>query len=203
VFPTLASYVDAVRCSLSDCCDLRSFHPDGGILIANQDGLHRFIAELYDGAEGDGVDVLLALIPSLNLYDLALLQRMASGSDFYEQTVAHGAAGRASSEINVVRRGPVNVAVGAVEFSVLSSATGFVGIVGPLRPRVACVMPCCQRIIRQRAHGAVAAWWFSAVEYSGCSHTSGPSVLSQLGVRFRTRRACSIRSIREFSFGRR
>ncbi|MFO0820820.1 MAG: hypothetical protein U1A77_22925 [Pirellulales bacterium] len=103
VFPTLASYVDAVRCSLSDCCDLRSFHPDGGILIANQDGLHRFIAELYDGAERDGVDVLLALIPSLDLYDFALLQRMASGSDFYvAEAIADAIARRPRAELESI-----------------------------------------------------------------------------------------------------
>jgi hypothetical protein len=36
----------------------------------------------------------------------------------------------------VLGRRRVTLVVGAVEFSVLSFATGFVGIVGPLRPRV-------------------------------------------------------------------
>ena len=37
-----------------------------------------------------------------------------------EQTVAHGAAGRAGSELNVVRRGPVNGA----DYEVLGCASG-------------------------------------------------------------------------------
>lgn len=94
VFPTLASYVDAARRSTSDCCDLSSFHPDGGILIVNQDRLHRFIADLHDGAEGDDADVILALIPSSNLCDIALLQRMVNDNDFYVAEVIGDAIAR-------------------------------------------------------------------------------------------------------------
>ncbi len=83
VFPTLAAYVDAARRSISDRRDLRSFHPVNGIVIANQDGLNRLIADLYDGPEGDGTDVILALIPSSDLNDVSLLQRMANDNDFY------------------------------------------------------------------------------------------------------------------------
>jgi hypothetical protein len=83
VFARLNAYLDAARRSISDSRDLRSFHPDGGVLIANQDGLHRLIADLYDGPGGDGADVILALIPSWDLTDIALLQRMAIDDDFY------------------------------------------------------------------------------------------------------------------------
>lgn len=83
VFPTLATYVDAARHSIADCRDLRLFHPEGGILIANQDGLNRIIADSYDGLfEGDDTDVVLALIPSSDLMAVALWQRMVNDENF-------------------------------------------------------------------------------------------------------------------------
>src|SRR5690606_3366007 len=103
VFSTLAAYVDAARRSLSDRPDLRSFHPDNGILIANQDGLNRLIADLYDEQEDDGTDVILALIPSLELIDLALLQRMANDRDFYvAQAIGDAIALRPRSELQSI-----------------------------------------------------------------------------------------------------
>ena len=103
VFPTLAAYVDAARRSISDCRDLRSFHPDGGISIANQDGLNRLIADLYDGPEGDGTDVILALIPSADLNDITLLKRMANDNDFYvAEAIGDAIARRPRSELQTV-----------------------------------------------------------------------------------------------------
>lgn len=67
---------------IPDRRDLSSFHPDGGVLIVNQDGLNRHIADLYEGAEGDSTDVILALIPSLELNDVTLLQRMVNDNNF-------------------------------------------------------------------------------------------------------------------------
>lgn len=83
VFASLTAYLDAARRSISDSRDLSLFHPDGGVLIADQDGLYRLIADLYDGAGGDGADVIVALMPSWDLTDIALLQRMALDNDFY------------------------------------------------------------------------------------------------------------------------
>ena len=84
VFPTLAAFVEAARRAISDRRDLRSFHPDGGILIANQDELNRLIADLFDEpSEADGTDVVLALLPSSDLTAGTLLQRLAQDNDFY------------------------------------------------------------------------------------------------------------------------
>lgn len=103
VFPTLAAYADAARRSISDCRDLRSFHPDGGVLIANQDGLHRLITDLYDRPEGDGIDVILALIPSSDLNDVTLLQRMANDDDFYVvEAIGNAITRRPRSELQPV-----------------------------------------------------------------------------------------------------
>lgn len=84
VFPSLAAFVEAARCSISESRDLTSFHPKNGTLIANQNGLHHFIADLYDGLhEVDSTDVLPALLPSSDLKSVDLLKRMANDDDFF------------------------------------------------------------------------------------------------------------------------
>jgi hypothetical protein len=91
----LPEFLDAARCSIDDDVDLRTYHPKGGILIDDQTGLNRLIADLYDeNNDGVGKDVVLALISSSNLIADGLYERMANDDDFYiaeaiGDTIAH------------------------------------------------------------------------------------------------------------------
>lgn len=95
VFRNLPEFLDAARRSIADEVELRTCHPKGGILIDDQTGLNRLIAELYDeNNDGDGTDVVLALISSSNLIADGLNERMANDDDFYiaeaiGDTIAH------------------------------------------------------------------------------------------------------------------
>ncbi len=95
VFRNLSEFLDAARHSIDDNVDLRTCHPKGGILIDDQNGLNGLIAELYDeNNDGDGTDVVLALISSSNLIADGLYERMANDDDFYiaeaiGDTIAH------------------------------------------------------------------------------------------------------------------
>jgi len=95
VFRNLPEFLDAARRSIADEVELRTCHPKGGILIDDQTGLNRLIAELYDeNNDGDGTDVVLALISSSNLIADGLYERMANDDDFYiaeaiGDTIAH------------------------------------------------------------------------------------------------------------------
>jgi hypothetical protein len=95
VFRNLPEFLDAARRSIDDDTELRTYHPKAGILIDDQTGLNRLIEDLYDGKiDGDGTDVILALIPSSNLIADGLFERMAKDDDFYlgeviGDTIAH------------------------------------------------------------------------------------------------------------------
>jgi hypothetical protein len=95
VFRNLPEFLDAARRSIDDEVELRTYHPKGGILIDDQTGLNRLIAELYaENNDGDGTDVVLALIYSSNLIADGLYERMANDDDFYiaeaiGDTIAH------------------------------------------------------------------------------------------------------------------
>jgi hypothetical protein len=104
VFPTLSAFLEAARRSVSEFRDLRSFHPGGGVLISNQDGLNSLIGALYDGSlEIDGVDAVLALLPSSDLSAVELLQRMSHDEDFYiVEAIGDAVARRPRSELESV-----------------------------------------------------------------------------------------------------
>ena len=84
VFSTLESFLGAVRKAIGTSGRLRSLHPESGVLLADQPGLNSLVAGLYDGNyDCDGPDVLLSLIPSLDLLDKELLQRLVVDRNFY------------------------------------------------------------------------------------------------------------------------
>lgn len=80
VFRTLLEFLDAVRAVIREDRALREFHPESGVLLADQEGLTRFAEQLYEDGE---VDVVLTLIPSMDLKATALLERLAIDTDFY------------------------------------------------------------------------------------------------------------------------
>jgi hypothetical protein len=84
VFPTLAPFLDAAHRTLETSQRLTAFHPESGVQLADQTGLNNLIAGLLDGEfDCDCDGVVVALVPSLDLTDLALLERLAKDDDFY------------------------------------------------------------------------------------------------------------------------
>jgi hypothetical protein len=83
-FPSLAAYLDAAHKALETRVNLRSFHPAIGVPLSNQRGLSQMISDILDGRIAGGeAEVILALVPSMDLTDLALLARLAKDKDFY------------------------------------------------------------------------------------------------------------------------
>jgi hypothetical protein len=84
VFRTLADFLDATRRALETSKHLTTFHPEGGIQLKDQNGLNQLVAGLLDGEfDCDSADVVAPLIPSMDLIDLALLERLAKDEDFF------------------------------------------------------------------------------------------------------------------------
>ncbi|MAT70726.1 MAG: hypothetical protein CMJ58_14520 [Planctomycetaceae bacterium] len=84
VFPSLQSMLAAMREALATSGWIVDFHPTSGVVLEHQGELHRLIVDLLDERIlCDASAVLLVLIPSLDLTDLSLLERLAKNDDFY------------------------------------------------------------------------------------------------------------------------
>ncbi|MBB1625336.1 hypothetical protein [Achromobacter sp. UMC71] len=81
VFDSLADFAAAARQAGEQGVDMEELHPDPSPLVDGQPPLGSLIRELLQ--EDAGVEVVLALIPSLDLNDLALLEALARDDDFF------------------------------------------------------------------------------------------------------------------------
>lgn len=81
VFDSLADFVAAVRQAGEQEREVQELHPDTSPLVDGQPPLGGLIRELLQ--QESGVDVVLTLIPSLDLGDLALLETLARDDDFF------------------------------------------------------------------------------------------------------------------------
>jgi hypothetical protein len=81
VFESLAGFADAVKRALEEGCFLSDLHPDLSPLCQDQLGLVSFIETLCK--DDGGGDVAVQLIPSLDLYNSELLERLAVGDNFF------------------------------------------------------------------------------------------------------------------------
>jgi hypothetical protein len=81
VFDSLADFVAAVRQASEQGLDVEELHPELSPLVDGQPPLGGLIRELLQ--QESGVDVVLTLIPSLDLGDLALLETLARDDDFF------------------------------------------------------------------------------------------------------------------------
>lgn len=80
VFPSLASLLSAAERARRDEVTLSETHPELSPLAGNQIELSNTIRELVADEE---IDVVLMLIPSMDLNDLVLLSQLATHDDFY------------------------------------------------------------------------------------------------------------------------
>ena len=87
VFDSLADFIAAVRQADEQGLDVEELHPDLSPLVDGQPPLGGLIRELLQ--QESGVDVVLTLIPSLDLGDLALLEALARDDDFFPVSYTH------------------------------------------------------------------------------------------------------------------
>ncbi len=84
VFPTLEAFLDAARRASNTSQNLSAFHPGTGVQLADQKGLSELITGILDGEfDCDCDGVVVALVPSLDLRDATLLERLVNDDDFY------------------------------------------------------------------------------------------------------------------------
>lgn len=84
VFPALGDFSNAARSAQRRGCDVTAFHPECAVLLRDQPALSCLISELYDQRnECDSLDVVISLIPSMDLTDVDLLERLAADDDFF------------------------------------------------------------------------------------------------------------------------
>ncbi len=101
VFDSLAGFIEAAREAGAQEVDLSDLHPERSPLAGDQQALGDLIRQLLQ--EETGVDVVTALIPSLDLHDLALLETLARDEDFYlGESVALAIAKRPSRALRQV-----------------------------------------------------------------------------------------------------
>lgn len=81
VFDSLKSFLQAAREAGDQGDELRDLHPEGSPVAGDQRGLSALVNDLLD--DGTLTDVVVALMPSLDLLDLALLERLARDGDFF------------------------------------------------------------------------------------------------------------------------
>jgi hypothetical protein len=81
VFDSLQSFLQAAREAGEQGEELRDLHPEGSPVAGDQHALGALMNDLLD--DGTLTDVVVALIPSLDLLDLALLERLAKDEDFF------------------------------------------------------------------------------------------------------------------------
>lgn len=81
VFASLGEFVDAADRALAEGCWLTELHPVCSPLSKDQPGLVALIRTLCEDAEGE--DIAVQLIPSLDLCDFKLLERLALAANFF------------------------------------------------------------------------------------------------------------------------
>ena len=81
VFDSLEGFLAAAREAGEQGGEISDLHPEGSPVASDQPALSELIHRLLD--DGTQTDVATALIPSLDLRDLALLERLAKDEDFY------------------------------------------------------------------------------------------------------------------------
>jgi hypothetical protein len=104
VFPTLVAFLDAARRALETAQCLTTFHPEDGVQLGDQSGLSQLVAGLLEGKfDCDSTEVVLALVPSMDLTDLTLLERLAKDEDFYiAEAVGDAIARRPRHELGAI-----------------------------------------------------------------------------------------------------
>lgn len=83
VFPGPHEFLDSARQAKETSQGLTALHPATGVLLPDQAGLHRFIANPDNAGECDYTELVCALLPSSDLSDLGLLEQLARDDDFY------------------------------------------------------------------------------------------------------------------------
>ncbi|WP_426389766.1 hypothetical protein [Variovorax sp. R-27] len=81
VFDSGSTFLAAVREAHERGIEVTDLHPDHSPLAKDQSALGAFVRSLLDGQELN--DVVVSLIPSLNLEDIDLLRRLAQDEDFF------------------------------------------------------------------------------------------------------------------------
>lgn len=107
VYPSLKAFVSAAREAKERNCFFTDFHPELSVMGNDQAALSEFAVQLLDNDDGSGdaVVVLTAIIPSLDLHDEGLLERLAVHDDFYlGEAVANEIAKRPSLELARIAR---------------------------------------------------------------------------------------------------
>lgn len=104
VFPTLASFLETAHQAVQTGTWLETFHPETDILVTDQSGLSSLIGGLCDGQyDCDATLVVVALIPSMDLTDLTLLQRLVVDDDFFiAQAVGDAVARRPRRDLEAI-----------------------------------------------------------------------------------------------------
>lgn len=90
VFATSSDFLAAVLQAQQTEQDSSDLHPALSPLAKNQSALSALITELLDSGDDEAEDLLPSLLPSVDLNDLALLQRLATSDNFYlGEALAH------------------------------------------------------------------------------------------------------------------
>lgn len=88
VFSSLDDFVAAADMTRQKNGCLSDLHPACSPLVQDQDHLSRFVNALADSGTDDDEMVLHAVIPSMDLSDLALLERLALNENHMGETIA-------------------------------------------------------------------------------------------------------------------
>ncbi len=83
VFPSLDAFVDAADLALEQEAWLPDLHPVCSPIISDQAALSQLIHQCLDSPTDENEQVALGVIPSLDLLDLPLLERLASDENFF------------------------------------------------------------------------------------------------------------------------
>jgi hypothetical protein len=81
VFADTMSFMQAVSDAAIQGVSVSDLHPALSPIAANQTSLSQFLRSVFE--RGDCNELVVSLIPSLDLKDIALLQEFANDSDFY------------------------------------------------------------------------------------------------------------------------
>lgn len=81
VFDSAAQFLTAVREAHVQEVSVSEFHPHQSPMVKDQAALADFIRTLHE--RGECSDLIVSLVPSLDLEDLSLLQLLVSDADFY------------------------------------------------------------------------------------------------------------------------